>query len=317
MNNINLNIFLKKDDDLLKKNNITSIVWLLIHFILILFSYIFVIISTNIFFLVTALIFLGLFSSFTGLTGAAHEFYHNSVFTNKSVNKIIYRILLFFNLINYDYNSVSHKIHHAHNSDDEKDSEKTIEKITLLDLFFLFTINLPSLFSRIKYLILNSLNIFPKTVVNSYISDNLKLKIKNTARTILIIHILIFIFISNFLNFYYYFLLFIAPFTFNFLSNMIGRAQHYQLEHNSNDTFKNTRTIRMNFLLEFLNWNMNYHIEHHINPAIPFYNLPKFHKQIRERVGNDIVHTKSFNRDGIVNFIILILRDNFLLKKFI
>ena len=100
MNNINLNFFLKKDDDLLKKNNITSFVWLLIHFILILFSYIFVIISTNIFFLVTALIFLGLFSSFTGLTGAAHEFYHNTVFTNKSVNKIIYRILLFFNLIN-------------------------------------------------------------------------------------------------------------------------------------------------------------------------------------------------------------------------
>jgi len=316
MNNINLNFFLKKDDDLLKKNNITGFVWLLIHFILILFSYIFVIISTNIFFLVTALIFLGLFSSFTGLTGAAHEFYHNTVFTNKSVNKIIYRILLFFNLINYDYNSVSHKLHHAYNSDDEKDSEKTIERITLLDLFFLFTINLPSLFIRMKNLILNSFNIFPKSVVNSYISADLQLRIKTTARTIIIIHILIVILFCNFLNFYYYLLLLIAPFTFNFFSNMIGRAQHYQLKHNSKNTFENTRTVRINFLLEFLNWNMNYHIEHHINPAIPFYNLPKFHKQIKERIGTDIIHIKSFDKDGIINFIILILRDNFLLKKF-
>jgi fatty acid desaturase len=317
MKNTIFNILLKKDDDLFKKNNLKSFIWLSIHFTLILFSYISAIFATNIFFLVAALMFLGLFSSFTGLTGAAHEFYHNTVFTNKSVNKIIYKILLFFNLINYDYNSVSHKIHHVYNSDDEKDSEKTIEKITLLDLFFLFTINLPSLFKRIKNLTLNSLNIFPKSVVNTYISANLQLRIKNTARTILIIHILIIIFVCNFLNFYYYFLLFIAPFTFNFLSNMVGRAQHYKLEHNSNDTFKNTRTIRINFLLEFLNWNMNYHIEHHINPAVPFYNLPKFHKQIRERIGNEIIHIKSFDKDGIINFIILILRDNFLSKKLV
>jgi fatty acid desaturase len=317
MKNTIFNILLKKDDDLFKKNNLKSFIWLSIHFTLILFSYISAIFATNIFFLVAALMFLGLFSSFTGLTGAAHEFYHNTVFTNKSVNKIIYKILLFFNLINYDYNSVSHKIHHVYNSDDEKDSEKPIEKITLLDLFFLFTINLPSLFKRIKNLTLNSLNIFPKSVVNTYISANLQLRIKNTARTILIIHILIIIFVCNFLNFYYYFLLFIAPFTFNFLSNMVGRAQHYKLEHNSNDTFKNTRTIRINFLLEFLNWNMNYHIEHHINPAVPFYNLPKFHKQIRERIGNEIIHIKSFDKDGIINFIILILRDNFLSKKLV
>jgi fatty acid desaturase len=317
MKNTIFNILLKKDDDLFNKNNLKSFIWLSIHFTLILFSYISAIFATNLFFLVAALMFLGLFSSFTGLTGAAHEFYHNTVFTNKSVNKIIYKILLFFNLINYDYNSVSHKIHHVYNSDDEKDSEKTIEKITLLDLFFLFTINLPSLFKRIKNLTLNSLNIFPKSVVNTYISANLKLRIKNTARTILIIHILIITFVCNFLNFYYYFLLFIAPFTFNFLSNMVGRAQHYKLEHNSNDTFKNTRTIRMNFLLEFLNWNMNYHIEHHINPAVPFYNLPKFHKQIRERIGNEIIHIKSFDKDGIINFIILILRDNFLSKKLV
>lgn len=97
---------------------------------------------------------------------------------------------------------------------------------------------------------------------------------------------------------------------------MISRAQHYQLEKNTNDSFRNTRTLRMNFFLEFLNWNMNYHIEHHINPAIPFYNLPKFNKFLRKKYEKDIIYLNSFGKEGIFKFIILILRDNFLLKKF-
>jgi fatty acid desaturase len=31
----------------------------------------------------------------------------------------------------------------------------------------------------------------------------------------------------------------------------------------------------------FLYWNMQYHIEHHMFPAVPFYNLPKLHRAIK------------------------------------
>lgn len=153
--------------------------------------------NSNTYFFIFSYLFLGLLCSFTGTTGMTHEFYHNTVFTNKSVNQIIYKTLCVFNLLNYEYNSVSHKNHHMHNSYDEMDSEKTIEKITFLDLFFLFTINLPSLLSRLKYLILNSLNIFPKGLINNNIGPNLQLKIKNVARIILIVHISILIFFLN------------------------------------------------------------------------------------------------------------------------
>ena len=30
--------------------------------------------------------------------------------------------------------------------------------------------------------------------------------------------------------------------------------------------------------------NMNYHIEHHIYPTVPFYNLPKLHKLIKSQL---------------------------------
>jgi len=309
-------IKIEDKDKFLKKNNYLGLFYFTTHVGMIFFLFFLILDNSNTYFFIFSYLFLGLLCSFTGTTGMTHEFYHNTVFTNKSVNQIIYKTLCVFNLLNYEYNSVSHKNHHMHNSYDEMDSEKTIEKITFLDLFFLFTINLPSLLSRLKYLILNSLNIFPKGLINNNIGPNLQLKIKNVARIILIVHISILTFFFKYLNFYYYLLLFIAPFTFNIFSNMISRAQHYQLEKNTNDSFRNTRTLRMNFFLEFLNWNMNYHIEHHINPAIPFYNLPKFNKFLRKKYEKDIIYLNSFDKEGIFKFIILILRDNFLLKKF-
>jgi fatty acid desaturase len=33
--------------------------------------------------------------------------------------------------------------------------------------------------------------------------------------------------------------------------------------------------------MSFLYWNMNYHAEHHMYAAVPFYNLPEFHRVVR------------------------------------
>ena len=32
---------------------------------------------------------------------------------------------------------------------------------------------------------------------------------------------------------------------------------------------------------QFFYWNMNYHVEHHMYAAVPYYNLPKLRKAIR------------------------------------
>ena len=40
----------------------------------------------------------------------------------------------------------------------------------------------------------------------------------------------------------------------------------------------NSRTVYMNPVFRFLYWNMNYHIEHHMFPMVPYHALPKLHK---------------------------------------
>ena len=42
--------------------------------------------------------------------------------------------------------------------------------------------------------------------------------------------------------------------------------------------FENTRTIYTHKLLNFLAWNMPFHTEHHILPAVPFHHLPALNK---------------------------------------
>ena len=38
----------------------------------------------------------------------------------------------------------------------------------------------------------------------------------------------------------------------------------------------------MNIVNRFLYWNMNYHIEHHIFPTVPYYNLPALRRYLEE-----------------------------------
>jgi fatty acid desaturase len=43
-----------------------------------------------------------------------------------------------------------------------------------------------------------------------------------------------------------------------------------------------TRTVTSNRAVSFLMCNLNYHLEHHLCPGIPWYNLPRMHALLRE-----------------------------------
>ena len=63
-----------------------------------------------------------------------------------------------------------------------------------------------------------------------------------------------------------------------------GATQHAGLAEDVLDHRLNTRTVYMNPVSRFLYLNMNYHLEHHMYPAIPYRNLPQLHALI----GNDL-----------------------------
>ncbi len=60
-----------------------------------------------------------------------------------------------------------------------------------------------------------------------------------------------------------------------------GYTQHAGLAENVLDHRLNCRTVYMNGLNRYLYWNMNYHVEHHMFPLVPYHALPQLHALIK------------------------------------
>ena len=64
---------------------------------------------------------------------------------------------------------------------------------------------------------------------------------------------------------------------------LTGLTQHAGLAEDVLDHRLNTRTVYMNPVVRWLYWNMNYHVEHHMFPMVPYHALPKLHERIKDQ----------------------------------
>ena len=62
---------------------------------------------------------------------------------------------------------------------------------------------------------------------------------------------------------------------------LTGLTQHAGLAEDVLDHRLNSRTVYMNPVSRFIYWNMNYHVEHHMFPMVPYYNLPALHAEMK------------------------------------
>lgn len=62
---------------------------------------------------------------------------------------------------------------------------------------------------------------------------------------------------------------------------LTGMTQHAGLADNAIDHRLNSRTVYMNPVSRFIYWNMNYHVEHHMFPTVPYHALPALHERLK------------------------------------
>ena len=82
-----------------------------------------------------------------------------------------------------------------------------------------------------------------------------------------------------------------APITYWLLPLVCGQpllraillAEHTGCTEDANG-LTNTRTTLASWPVRYLMWNMPYHAEHHLHPAVPFHRLPELHRLIKEKV---------------------------------
>lgn len=64
------------------------------------------------------------------------------------------------------------------------------------------------------------------------------------------------------------------------LALYFGLTQHAGLAEDVLDHRLNARTIYMNPVFRFIYWNMNYHVDHHMFPMVPYHSLPELHAEL-------------------------------------
>ena len=234
-------------------------------------------------------------SFFRGI--APHELGHGTVFKTKWLNKFF---MYLFSLIgwwdHFDYAS-SHTYHHRYTLHPEGDREVLLPiEPTLASTFVLqlFTVNLLTfpgrsigrggLISRVIVTIMAAVGIDPPDGewMRALHLDQPEEHHNSIlwSRTLLLIHgsVLVIAIITG---------LWVLPLIFsvsvfigNWLAYFVGLPQHCGLRDHTTDFRKNTRSMKLNPLFDFLYWRMGWHIEHHMFAGVPCYNLEKLHKEV-------------------------------------
>ncbi len=66
--------------------------------------------------------------------------------------------------------------------------------------------------------------------------------------------------------------------------NLYILIQHVEMADNQPNIINSTRSFRTNWLGRFIYCNMNYHIEHHLYPTVPFFALPDLSRSLGEQL---------------------------------
>lgn len=78
---------------------------------------------------------------------------------------------------------------------------------------------------------------------------------------------------------------------------VFGTTQHAGMAEDVLDHRLNTRTVLMGPVLRFLYLNMNYHLEHHMYPAVPYHSLPELHDLLKDDLPAPYPNMRSAYRD--------------------
>ena len=96
---------------------------------------------------------------------------------------------------------------------------------------------------------------------------------------------------------------------------LCGVLQHGGLADNVTDHRLNSRTVYMNPISRFIYWNMNYHVEHHMFPMIPYHALPRLHALIKDDLPAPSRSILAGYREVIPAFLRQLRYEDYFLKR--
>ena len=209
-----------------------------------------------------------------------HECSHGTAFRTPWMNNVVYEIASFMIMRNSATWRWSHARHHSDTYIVGRDPEIAVMRPPEMLKLILNFVGIIDVMRFFPTLIHNAL-VGPTKAERTYVPQSEWAKVRRVAQ----VHLAI-----------YAASLALAVLTWSILPLMViglprlygawhhvmtGLLQHGGLADNVIDHRLNSRTVLMNPVSRFIYWNMNYHVEHHMFPMVPYHALPRLHAAIK------------------------------------
>jgi len=210
-----------------------------------------------------------------------HECGHGTAFKTPWMNDAVYHIACFMIMREPTVWRWSHTRHHTDTIIVGRDPEIGVMRPTVVLKVISMFFGIPQIIGETKSLFLHASGRLTPAE-ETFIPEMERGKVYLVARIWLLIHfavIALAIYMRSILP-----MLLVGPLPTMYgawLHIVTGLTQHAGLREDVLDHRLNSRTVYMNPLMRFIYWNMNYHIEHHMFPMVPYHQLPALHEEMK------------------------------------
>jgi fatty acid desaturase len=215
---------------------------------------------------------------------AMHEFTHNTVFRTNALNALFVRVISFLGWLNFVTFNASHTRHHAYTLYPPYDQEVVLPmRLTLRDFLrqgFFDPVRLYTVLRDTTRIARGRIEGQWELISLPESDAHRRQAAVCWARVLLLGHGFVAI-VSLWRGWWMVpVVITLAPFYGGCLFWLCNNTQHIGMQDNVADFRLNSRTFKLNPFVRLLYWHMNYHIEHHMYPAVPCYRLNRLHRAL-------------------------------------
>jgi fatty acid desaturase len=253
-----------------------------------------VVISRHTLWVIPALFAYGTILSFA--YAASHECAHGTAFRTRWLNETVFWLTSLVFMEEPLYRRYAHAAHHTHTWFNPSDPQKPYGNPLSLHQYVTATLGFTFYFDAARQLARHSAGRFTEAE-RVFIPEGELRKASFNSRVMATVYLGLLAYGIAFQSPWPFLLYFIPRFCGGLIITAYINTQHMCMAEDLYDHRRTTRSIRCNRLERLLYWNMNYHIEHHLYPAVPFHALPALSAQIADQLPPPVSGVVGANLD--------------------
>ncbi len=209
-----------------------------------------------------------------------HECGHGTAFKTAWMNNALYQLASFMMIRNPEAWRWSHSRHHTDTIIVGRDPEIVAMRPTNLPKILLGFVGVADAYEGLKQMLLNAFGKFSADELDYIPASELSKAVRVARHWCLIYWITLMSALA--MGSLLPLMIIGLPRLYGAWHHVLtGIIQHAGLADNVIDHRLNSRTCYMNPVSRFIYWNMNYHVEHHMFPMVPYHKLPALHEILK------------------------------------